>query len=70
VRHKAGHFREEPGAGNPPARICEGEAEWRSYSTTIDAAQLVRLADRSGDNAYGRYLRSLYAEREADAVAR
>ena len=22
-------------AGNPPARICEGEAEWHSYSTAI-----------------------------------
>ncbi|WP_210302966.1 hypothetical protein, partial [Rhizobium fabae] len=31
----AGYSREEPGAGNPPARICEGEAEWHSYSTTI-----------------------------------
>ena len=29
----AGDFREEPGAGKPPARICEGEAEWPSYST-------------------------------------
>ena len=28
--------REEPGAGKPPARICEGEAEWPSYSTTTD----------------------------------
>ncbi len=27
---------EEPGAGNPHARICEGEAEWPSYSTTIE----------------------------------
>jgi hypothetical protein len=24
---------EEPGAGNPHARICEGEAKWPSYST-------------------------------------
>ena len=32
----AGHFREEPGAGKPPARICEGEAEWPSYSTATD----------------------------------
>jgi hypothetical protein len=24
---------EEPGAGKPQARICEGEAEWPSYST-------------------------------------
>ena len=23
----------EQGAGKPPARICEGEAEWPSYST-------------------------------------
>ncbi|MEC5325686.1 hypothetical protein, partial [Aurantimonas sp. A3-2-R12] len=29
----AGYFREEPGAGKPHARICEGEAEWISYST-------------------------------------
>jgi hypothetical protein len=25
--------REEPGAGKLHARICEGEAEWLSYST-------------------------------------
>jgi hypothetical protein len=30
VRHEAGYFREEPGAGEPHARICEGEAEWAS----------------------------------------
>ncbi|WP_247513558.1 hypothetical protein [Bradyrhizobium sp. 157] len=24
----------EPGAGKPPARICEGKAKWPSYSTT------------------------------------
>lgn len=30
----AGYSREEPGAGNPHARICEGEAKWPSYSTT------------------------------------
>jgi hypothetical protein len=34
-RPDAGDFREEPGAGKPPARICEGKAEWPSYSTTI-----------------------------------
>lgn len=28
-------FREEPDAGKPHVRICEGEAEWLSYSTTI-----------------------------------
>jgi len=27
-----GHFKAS--AGNPPARICEGEAEWLNYSTT------------------------------------
>jgi hypothetical protein len=32
VRSDAGYFREEPGAGNPHARIREGEAEWPSYS--------------------------------------
>src|SRR5687768_6409560 len=32
-RPDAGDFREEPGSGKPPARICEGEAEWPSYST-------------------------------------
>jgi hypothetical protein len=31
----AGYLWEEPGAGKPPARICEGDAEWPSYSTTI-----------------------------------
>jgi hypothetical protein len=25
--------REEPGAGKPHAQICEGAAEWPSYST-------------------------------------
>jgi hypothetical protein len=33
-RPNAGNFREEPGAGKPHARICEGEAKWPSYSTT------------------------------------
>jgi hypothetical protein len=28
-----GHPEEEPSAGKPHARICEGEAEWLSYST-------------------------------------
>ena len=28
------HLREEPGAGKPHARICEGEAGWPTYSTT------------------------------------
>ena len=37
----AGYFREEPGAGKPPARICEGRAKWPSYSTT--AAVEIRL---------------------------
>ncbi len=37
MRHDAGYFREEPGAGKPPARICEGGAKWPSYSTTIIA---------------------------------
>lgn len=27
--------REEAGAEKPPARVCEGKAEWLSYSTTI-----------------------------------
>jgi hypothetical protein len=27
------YLREEPSAGKPHARICEGEAEWLSYST-------------------------------------
>ena len=34
MQHDAGYFREEPGAGKPPARICEGGAKWPSYSTT------------------------------------
>ena len=37
MRLDAGHFREEPGAGNPPARIREGEAEWQSYSTASNS---------------------------------
>src|SRR6266516_2334065 len=32
-RHALGNLREEPSAGKPHARICEGEAEWLSYST-------------------------------------
>jgi len=28
-------FQEEPGAGKPHARICEGGAVWPSYSTTL-----------------------------------
>jgi hypothetical protein len=30
----SGDLREEPYAGKPPVRICEGEAEWPSYSTS------------------------------------
>jgi hypothetical protein len=30
-----GYLREEPYAGKPPVRICEGEAEWLSHSTTV-----------------------------------
>jgi hypothetical protein len=33
LRHALGDPREEPSAGKPHARICEGEAEWLSYST-------------------------------------
>jgi len=29
------NWQEESGAGKPHARICEGEAEWPSYSTMI-----------------------------------
>jgi len=29
-----GDLREKPYAGKPPVRICEGEAEWPSYSTS------------------------------------
>jgi hypothetical protein len=36
----------------------------------IDAVPLVRLADRPDDNTCGCYLRSLSAERAADALAR
>ncbi len=31
------NLREEPGAGKPHAGICEGEAEWPSYSTTCSS---------------------------------
>ena len=34
VEGPPGDFQEEPGAGKPHARICEGEAVWPSYSTT------------------------------------
>jgi len=36
----------------------------------IDDAQLFRLADRFGDNAYGRYLRALPGERAGEAAVR
>jgi hypothetical protein len=32
-----GYPQEEPDAGKPHVRICEGEAEWLSYSTTTCA---------------------------------
>jgi len=44
VRHDAGYFREEPGAGKPHARICEGEAEWPSYSTNLSKSESVTIA--------------------------
>ena len=44
MRRDAGYFREEPGAGKPHARICEGEAEWPSYSTTTLLGALRRAA--------------------------
>jgi hypothetical protein len=31
-----GKPQEEPSAGKPPARICEGDAEWLNYSTTTN----------------------------------
>lgn len=58
--------REEPDAGKPPVRICEGKAEWPSYSTTIlvlpivagdlSPAGVIRLAgfQRSSCHAWGR----------------
>ncbi len=36
-------FRGQPGAGTPPARICEGEAKWLIYSTTIGRDEQVRV---------------------------
>jgi hypothetical protein len=37
-----GYPREEPSAGKPHARICEGEAEWLSYSTYANATSATR----------------------------
>jgi hypothetical protein len=48
-------LREEPDAGKPHVRICEGEAEWPSYSTTI-----FELAGSRNDA--GRLLPSLHVE--------
>ncbi|SFF81517.1 Transposase, Mutator family [Methylobacterium sp. yr596] len=47
--------REEPGAGKPHARICEGKAEWPSYSTTTRTDprltdETVSLLDVCGKN--------------------
>ena len=38
-----GNLREGPGAGKPHARICEGEAEWPSYSTGSVQPRLHRV---------------------------
>ncbi|TCR70971.1 hypothetical protein EV561_1371, partial [Rhizobium sp. BK376] len=55
----AGYSREEPGAGNPPARICEGEAEWHSYSTTIESAHNACEVRTGGLAAGMRYLHGI-----------
>jgi hypothetical protein len=39
VASDSGYLREEPYAGKPHVRICEGEAVWLSYSTTVGSAQ-------------------------------
>ncbi len=36
------NLREEPGAGKPHAGICEGEAEWHSYSTKYRVRSISR----------------------------
>jgi hypothetical protein len=38
-----GKPQEEPSAGKPPARICEGDAEWLNYSTTTRMPGLSRI---------------------------
>jgi hypothetical protein len=57
VRHDAGYFRQEPGAGKPSARICEGGAKWPSYSTEIifQTASLCRALIRKDNDAIGRW---------------
>ena len=47
MQHDAGHLQEEPGAGQPHARICEGEAEWPSYSTTTALSEAPGVVDQS-----------------------
>jgi len=46
--HDSGYLREEPSAGKPHARICEGEAEWLSYSTATSALAGTGCYDLSG----------------------
>ena len=44
-------LREEPSAGKPHARICEGEAKWPSYSTTI--LQITQVAEIDAGSTMG-----------------
>jgi hypothetical protein len=39
-----GKPQEEPSAGKPPARICEGDADWLNYSTTTSERDRVLLS--------------------------
>ena len=45
-----GYLREEPYAGKPHVRICEGEAEWLSYSTTLFRCWITQFSVASGIN--------------------
>jgi hypothetical protein len=63
-----GKPQEEPSAGKPPARICEGEAEWLNYSTTTAKNASVRTSILSRGRASGGVVgssKALWAVRRA-----
>ena len=70
----SGKPREEPSVGKPPARICEGYAEWLNYSTTAISHQAIekqpnRLPERlrPGQPATGSACRGGFATETSSA---
>jgi hypothetical protein len=55
---KSGKPQEEPSAGKPPARICEGEAEWLNYSTEESVRFVIVVAVEETELAVSGRLRA------------